>query len=382
MIVAGCCPRWQAPLERDNWATALRLASGREALATLLAMIKAAVVGAAGYSGEELVRLLAGHPQVELVAVTSRSLAGQPVRTVLPALAEKLAPTLRFTASDAAELAATAGIDVFFLALPHGVAAEYAVPLVAAGRRVIDLSADFRLGCPDLYASYYGQTHPAPELLTQAAYVIPELATDNAWRSAPLIAAPGCYPTSILVPLVPLLRAGVIESAGIVVASMSGVSGAGKKLAEDYLFCQRAESLKAYGMPRHRHLSEIEEQLGIAAGQPVIIQFCPHLAPMRRGIASTILARLAEGRTAEDAYAAWESTFGGAPFINLLPSGQNPDTAHVTRTNRLDLSAVADPRTGNLIVTSAIDNLLKGASGQAVQIMNRWFNLPETAGLL
>ncbi|MEM9226354.1 MAG: N-acetyl-gamma-glutamyl-phosphate reductase [Verrucomicrobiota bacterium] len=341
--------------------------------------MKTAIIGASGYSGEELVRLLSRHAGVELAVVTSRSLAGKALVEVMPQFRDVVPVSLCFTASHPSELAASKDIDVFFLALPHGVAAEFAVPLVAAGHRVIDLSADFRLGTPELYASYYGQPHPAPELLKQAAYVIPEVAAPG-WESAPLIASPGCYPTSIITPLVPLLRAGIIEQTGIVVNSFSGVSGAGKKLAEAFLYAERNESAKAYGIPRHRHLSEIEEQLGLAADSEVIIQFNPHLAPMTRGIATTITVPAAG--SLEALYACWEEAFSGKPFIGLLPSGTCPDTAHVVRTNRLDLSAVHDPRTGNFIITSAEDNLVKGASGQAVQIMNLWFGLNETEGLL
>lgn len=342
---------------------------------------QAAIVGASGYSGEELVRLLAGHPLVDLAAVTSRSLAGTPVVEHMPKFRGLVSPDLQFTASDPAALAADDAIDIIFLALPHGVAAEYAEALVAAGKRVIDLSADFRLGSASLYEEYYGKPHPNPKLLEQAAYVIPEITPDG-WQSATLIASPGCYPTSIITPLAPLLRADIVTGKGIVANSLSGVSGAGKKAEEMYLFAERAESAKAYGLPKHRHLSEIEEQLSAAKGAPVVINFNPHLAPMRRGIASTIVAPAAEGATIESLYATWEKALGDKPFVGLLKSGKTPDTAHVTGTNRIDMSAVYDKRTGNFVITSAEDNLLKGASGQAVQIMNLWLGLPETAGLL
>jgi len=338
------------------------------------------IVGAAGYSGEELVRLIARHPHAALTAVTSRTLAGRPVAEVMPRFRGLVPSEICFSESNPEALAARDDIDVFFLALPHGVAAEYAVPLVKAGKKVLDLSADFRLGSTERYTEYYGQAHPAPELLSEAAYVIPEI-TPGGWQSAKMIACPGCYPTSIITPLVPLLRAGVIESGGIVVSAMSGVSGAGKKVAEDYLYCERNESAKAYGVPKHRHLSEIEEQLGAAAGGEVIIQFTPHLAPMKRGIAATIVAR-AQRPGVDAIYDAWQSAFEGRPFIGVLPAGQRPDTAHVTGTNRIDLSAAYDERTGNVVITSAEDNLLKGASGQAVQLMNLWLGYPETAGLL
>ena len=340
--------------------------------------MKVGIVGASGYSGEVLVKLLLGHPQVELAAVTSRSQAGKPLAQIIPSLrgADR---GLKFVDSDPAALAA-GDVDLFFLALPHGAAATYARALVAAGKKVIDLSADFRVTDLATYERYYGQHH-APELLPQARYVLPEL-TPPAWKTeAKLVAAPGCYPTSMLVPLVPLLRAGIIPAEHIVVNSFSGVSGAGKKVEETYLFVERAESAKAYGLTKHRHLSEVEEQLSLCHGAPVIIQFNPHLAPMRRGIATTITVPAA--RPDLDAlYAVWQEAYGTAPFVQILPKGETPDTAHVVGTNRIDLAAAYDPRTRNFVLTSAEDNLMKGASGQAVQIMNLWCGFPETAGLI
>jgi N-acetyl-gamma-glutamyl-phosphate reductase len=218
-------------------------------------------------------------------------------------------------------------------------------------------------------------------LLAQARFVLPEL-TSGDWRSFPLLAAPGCYPTGILVSLAPLLRDAVIAREHIVVNAFSGVSGAGRKVEEQYLFVERAESARAYGLVRHFHLAEIEEQLALLTGAPTVIQFNPHLAPMRRGIATTITVPAAPGATVDSLYAAWRRAYEGRPFIQLLPSGETPDTAHVTGTNRVDLSAVHDPRTGNFVITAAIDNLIKGASGQAVQIMNLWCGFPETAGLV
>jgi len=340
--------------------------------------MNAAIIGASGYSGEELVRLLSRHPNVELTAVTSRSLAGKLVGDQMPAL-RHLVGDLAFTASDPAELAANPDIDIFFLALPHGVASEFADPFFQAGKTVIDLSADFRLGSTRVYENYYGQPHPAPHLLEAAPYVIPELADDK-WKAASLIACPGCYPTSIQIPLIPLLKAGLVEPKGIVINSYSGVSGAGRKVAEDFIYCERNESMKGYGMPKHRHLSEIEEQLEKAAFADCIVQFNPHLAPMSRGISTTIVAKAKA--SLQSLYAIWEKTYTGKPFVSVLPSGTYPDTKHVTGTNRADISAVYDPRTDNFVITSVIDNLLKGASGQAVQLMNLKFGFEETAGLV
>jgi N-acetyl-gamma-glutamyl-phosphate reductase len=211
--------------------------------------------------------------------------------------------------------------------------------------------------------------------------VIPEL-TPPSWKAeASLVACPGCYPTSILVPLVPLLRDGVVSREHIVVNSMSGVSGAGRKVEDAYLYVERAESAKAYSLTKHRHLSEIEEQIALLTGSPAILQFNPHLAPMRHGIATTITVPASKGATIDGLHASWARAYSAAPFVHLLPSGETPDTAHVIGTNRIDLSAVLDPRTGNFVITSAEDNLWKGTSGQAVQIMNLWYGWPETSGL-
>lgn len=339
--------------------------------------MKVGIVGASGYSGEVLVQLLLSHPRADLRVVTSRSQAGRNLASVIPRV-RGLDRGLQFTESDPQALAAS-DLDLAFLALPHGAAATYARALVAAGKRVIDLSADFRISDLAVYESYYGPHH-APELVARSRYVIPEI-TPPGWTDASLVAAPGCYPTSVLVPLVPLYRAGLLSQEHVVVNSFSGVSGAGRKVDEAYLFCERAESAKAYGLTGHRHLAEIEEQLGLAAGARFPIQFNPHLAPMRRGIATTITVPAAPGATLDAVYAAWRQAFAAAPFVQVLPSGETPDTAATVGTNRLDLSGAWDARTKNFVLTSAEDNLMKGASGQAVQIMNLWWGWPETAGL-
>jgi len=339
------------------------------------------IVGASGYSGEVLVKTLLGHPQVKLTAVTSRQHAGKPVAQIIPALRGTAAEQLKFIDSDAATIATRNDVDLWFLALPHGAAADFAKALVPAGRKVVDLSADFRIADLATYEKYYG-AHHAPALLPSTRFVLPEL-TDPKWKAEiKLAAAPGCYPTSTIVPLAPLLKAGVVAKDHIVVNSFSGVSGAGKKVEEQYLYVERTESAKAYGLTKHRHLAEIEEQLSVFAGAKIILQFNPHLAPMRRGIITTITVPAAPGATIESLYAAWKSAYAGKPFVAILPSGETPDSAHVTGTNRVDISAVYDARTGNFVITSALDNLVKGASGQAVQIMNLWLGLPETAGLL
>lgn len=341
--------------------------------------LRVGITGASGYAGIELVRLLARHPNVELKCVTSRSLAGTAVAENMPSLRHLLADDFKFVNSSPSEQASMDDVDVWFLALPHGASAEYAEALIGAGKLVLDLSADFRLNSLDIYKEYYGIDHPAPHLLELGKYVIPELFEVS--KSDKLIACAGCYPTSIQIPLTPLLREGVVNTDHIVIDSYSGVSGAGKKLAADYIFCERNESAKAYGLPKHRHLSEIEEELSIANKGTLIVQFNPHLAPMTRGISTTITIG-AKSDGVEKVYEIWNKYYAKKPFVKILKSGTYPDTLNVANTNRCDISAVYDPRTKNFVICSAIDNLVKGASGQAVQIMNKIYGFDETAGLL
>jgi len=342
---------------------------------------KVAIIGASGYSGEELVRLLLNHPHVELVAVTSRQNAGQTLARVFPKFASHpKSKALHFTEPNAERLAKQA--DVVFLALPHGVAAEYAVPLLDAGCLVIDLSADFRLKSAEIYKEFYAHDHPAPELLKKSVYGLPEIYRAEI-KKALLVASPGCYPTGILLPVIPLLKAGLIKSAGIIADSLSGVSGAGRKAEADYLFCECNESVRPYGVPKHRHLSEIEEQLSLAAGVKVTIQFTPHLIPANRGILTTLyLAPTEKAVDAEKFSACYQKAYGNEPFVRLLDGKNLPDTKNVNGTNVIEIAWRLDPRTGRLIVMSAEDNLVKGASGQAVQSLNLLCGFPETAGLV
>jgi N-acetyl-gamma-glutamyl-phosphate reductase len=349
---------------------------------------KVAIIGASGYSGEELVRLLLNHPHVELAAVTSRQYAGQTVARIFPKFASHpQSKALRFVEPKAELLGKQA--EVVFLALPHGVAAEFAVPLLQAGCTVIDLSADFRLKSPAIYKEFYGHDHPAPELLKESVYGLPELFRKEI-RTASLIASPGCYPTSVLLPVLPLLRAGLIKSAGIIADALSGVSGAGRKVELDYLFCECNESARAYGVPKHRHLSEIEEQLSFAAGSRVTIQFTPHLIPVNRGILTTLyLAPVQHFGNTQEAESLGEEIgacflrhYADEPFVRLLEGKALPDTKSVVGTNTIEIAWRLDPRTGRLLVFSAEDNIVKGASGQAVQSMNIRCGYPETAGLL
>jgi N-acetyl-gamma-glutamyl-phosphate reductase len=341
---------------------------------------KVAIVGASGYSGEVLVQLLLNHPHANLVAVTSRQHAGQTLAQVFPKFASHpKTKTLRFTEPNAEVLAKQA--DVVFLALPHGVAAEYAVPLLAAGRIVIDLSADFRLKSAAVYKEFYAHDHPAPDLLKKSVYGLPEIYRAQIKKSL-LIASPGCYPTSILLPLIPLLKAGLVKPTGIIADSLSGVSGAGRKAEVDYLFCECNESVRPYGVPKHRHLSEIEEQLSLAAKSPVVIQFTPHLIPVNRGILTTLYLEPAEKLTEEKISACYQKFYGDETFVRLLEGKSLPDTKNVQGTNVIEIAWRLDSRTNRLIVMSAEDNLVKGASGQAVQSLNILCGFPETAGLV
>mgnify|MGYP005845820361 CR=1 FL=1 len=336
-----------------------------------------AVVGANGYSGEELCRILAGHPGAVLKAVTSRQWAGRSLEEILPRLAgHPGVANLRFAAPDVTGLG---DADWVFLALPHGLAAEFAAPLVEAGKKVIDLSADFRLRSAERFREFYGEEHGAPGLLAEAVYGIPELRGEEVTR-ARLVASAGCYPTSILLPLVPLMRQHLLEPGSLIVSSASGVSGAGRKADVSLLFGECNESLRAYGLPRHRHLSEIEQELADAAGQDITITFVPHLAPMTRGIHTTIFAEPAGGTPGGEIVACLREFYREAPFVRV--GDALPDTKNVSGTNFCDIGVREDARTGRVVILSAIDNLVKGAAGQAVQNFNLMAGLPETAGLI
>lgn len=343
--------------------------------------VKVAVVGASGYSGEELVGLLLRHPRADLVCVTSRAEAGRRLDEVYLRFRDPRRANAPVFVTTTVEAILASGATFAFLALPHGLAAEFAAPLSAAGLRVIDLSADFRLRDPAVYREFYGHEHPAPALLAGAVYGLPELRRAEIAK-AQLVAAPGCYPTSVLVPLVPLLRRKLIDPAQILVSSMSGVSGAGRKADVALLFSELNESAKPYGSPKHRHLSEIEQELSLAAGAPVVINFTPHLIPITRGIVTTIYATPNRGLDVAKIGEAWIETYGAEPFVRLLEGEDRlPEIRHVVNTNFIDLAWRHDPRTGRVILFSAEDNLVKGASGQAVQCFNLMAGFPEATGL-
>lgn len=347
----------------------------------MVSPVKVAVLGASGYSGIELLRLLLRHPHAELVAVTSRALAGKSLSSEFPRFrGVGVADSLTFSSPDIGSLRET-GAEIAFLALPHGVSVEYAGGLLEAGMKVIDLSADFRLRSAELYREFYDHAHPAPTLLAEAVYALPEVRADEI-KAARLIACPGCYPTSILLPLVPLLKAGLLGESPISVSSMSGASGAGRKESVPLLFCEVQNSVRSYSVPRHRHLSEIGQELEIAAGHPVKLTFVPHLVPSHSGICTTIFASVKHGVTLGHIGDALHAAYAGQPFVRLLGPNQSPDTKNVVGSNFVDVGWSFDARAGQLILMSAEDNIGKGASGQAVQNLNLICGFPPTAGLL
>ncbi len=334
-----------------------------------------AILGASGYTGAELVRLLLPHPHANIVALTAEKNAGQPVAAMLPHLAGLGLPDLcKIDAVDFTK------IDLVFCALPHGTTQEV-IAALPHKLRVIDLSADFRLKDMVQYETWYGHAHRAPKLQSEAVYGLTELYRDKI-RPARLVANPGCYPTASQLPLMPLMQAKLIEPADIIIDAKSGVSGAGRDLKLLNLYSEAAEGMQAYGVAKHRHAPEIEQGLSEAASKNIVVSFTPHLVPMNRGMLASIYVRLATGKTTADITACWQKTYAKEPFIQLLPEGVVPSTRHVRGTNFCQLSVVADRVPGRAIILSTIDNLVKGASGQAVQNMNVMYGYEETTGLM
>jgi N-acetyl-gamma-glutamyl-phosphate reductase len=338
-------------------------------------MIRAAVAGGTGYAGAELVRILTGHPGAELTMITSRQFAGQRFDRVFPAMAGRVDLVCQELNDDRICEAA----DVIFTALPHKLPMKIAPEILKRGRKVIDLSADFRFSDAGVYEKVY-QPHTARELLGKTVYGLSEVYTREI-QAAQLVGNPGCYPTSVLLPLVPLVQAGLLDLESIVADSKSGVSGAGRSPSLTVHFCEVAESFKAYKVAAHRHNPEMEAVLSREAGRPVMLTFVPHLVPMSRGMLTTIYARPAGTLTAPMVQNCLASFYQGRPFVRLRPPGMPPDTLHVRGTNYCDIGFVFDERNRRLILLSAIDNLGKGAAGQAVQNMNLMFGLDEAAGL-
>ena len=335
-------------------------------------MIKVGVVGGTGYTGVELLRLLCGHSQVELVAITSRGDAGTAVADMFPSLRGRV--NLKFIAPDQAALE---GCDVVFFATPNGIAMHQVAALLEAGVRVIDLAADFRIRDVALWEKWYGMDHVAPELVAEAVYGLPEVNREAISR-ARLVANPGCYPTAVQLGFLPLIEAGVIDPGSLVADAKSGASGAGRKAQLRTLLAEASDSFQAYGASGHRHLPEIKQELSLAAGAQVGLTFVPHLLPMVRGIHATLYGRI---KSETDFQALYEKRYNNEPFVDVMPAGRHPETRSVRASNICQIS-IHRPEGGDVIVVlSVIDNLVKGAAGQAIQNMNIMFGCNEREGL-
>jgi N-acetyl-gamma-glutamyl-phosphate reductase len=335
--------------------------------------LKVGIVGGTGYTGVELLRLLAQHPGVELSAITSRSEAGMPVAKLFPNLRGHV--DLAFSEPSLDTLGAC---DVVFFATPHGVAMKQAPELLERGVRLIDLAADFRLADTAVFEKWYGLPHSCPDILAESVYGLPEV-NREAIRTARVVGNPGCYPTAVQLGFLPLLKAGLVDPAHLVADAKSGVSGAGRKAEVHALFSEAAESFRAYGVSGHRHLPEISQGLAKMTTDKIGLTFVPHLLPMIRGIHATLYARL----TAEagDLQKLYEETFANEPFVDVMPAGSLPETRSVKGANVCRIAVYRPQGADTVVVLSVIDNLVKGAAGQAVQNMNIMFGLPESAGL-
>ena len=337
--------------------------------------LRVAILGASGYTGAELVRLLSRHPHVAIVALTADRQAGKPAAEVFPHLQVQDLPTL----SKIDEID-WGGVDFAFCCLPHGLTQEVIAKL-PRHLKIVDLSADFRLFDVDTYATWYGHEHHAPDLQKEAVYGLTEFSRD-AVRKARLVANPGCYPTAAQLPLIPLLADKLIDADDIIIDAKSGVSGAGRDAKQGSLFSEVTEGIHAYGVASHRHAPEIEQELSGAVGRPIIVNFTPHLMPMSRGILASIYVKMAPGVTVEKLRAALTDRYRDEYFVRVLPNGSAPATRHVRGSNFCIMSVHADRVANRAILIAVIDNLVKGASGQAVQCMNLMFGLDETTGLL
>lgn len=339
-------------------------------------MIRAGIVGGTGYTGVELLRLLAQHPDVELKAITSRKEAGTPVARMFPSLRRRV--DLAFTEPSARALA---GCDVVFFATPNCVAMSEARAVLEGGARIVDLSADFRIHDVAQWERWYKTKHAAPELIREAVYGLPEMNREQL-RRARLVANPGCYPTSIQLGFLPLVEAGVVDVEHLIADAKSGVSGAGRKTELNLMFSEASDNFAAYHITGHRHWPEIRQGLAQAAKRDVGLVFTPHLTPLIRGIHATLYARITREADFQQLF---EKRYAGEPFVDVMPAGSHPDTRSVRAANMCRLAVHRPPesagRSDTIVVLSVIDNLMKGASGQAVQNMNLMFGLPETAGL-
>ena len=337
-------------------------------------MIKVGIVGGTGYTGVELLRLLAQHPEVELSVITSRSEAGLPVADLFPNLRGHV--DLVFSEPDVGVLSAC---DVVFFATPHGVAMNMAAQLVKKNTRVIDLGADFRIRNAKLWEQWYGMTHTESDMLSQAVYGLPEV-NREAIKSAQLIACPGCYPTAVQLGFLPLIEHGLVNIEQLIADAKSGVSGAGRKASVGALLGETSESMKAYAVEGHRHLPEIVQGLSLAAGKDVGLTFVPHLTPMIRGIHATLYGKL-NSSSGTELQALYEKRYANEPFVDVLPAGSHPETRSVKGVNTCRIALHVPQGGDTVVVLSVIDNLVKGASGQAIQNMNLMFGFIETLGL-
>ncbi len=336
--------------------------------------IRIGVIGASGYTGADLMRLAVRHPSMQIAVLTASSHAGKPVASVFPHLAGLGLPDLVTN-----EEADWEGIEAVFCGLPHATSQQVIAGL-PGHLKVIDMSADFRLRDAATYEKWYGGPHQALDLQKTAVYGLTEHYRE-AIRKARLVACPGCYPTAVLMLLLPLVKAGLIDAGDLVIDAKSGVSGAGRSLKQNILFCETGEGLSPYGIASHRHAPEIEQEISLAAGHQVIVNFTPHLIPMSRGELITCYARLAGGATAADCAKALEERYADEPFVALAPKGVNPATQYVRGSNNVMLAAFADRVPGRVILFSTLDNLVKGSAGQAIQNFNLMFGLPEQSGL-
>ncbi|MFH1913969.1 MAG: N-acetyl-gamma-glutamyl-phosphate reductase [Pseudomonadota bacterium] len=341
-------------------------------------MIKAGLVGVTGYTGMELARLMVHHSSMELVRVTSRAEAGKRLADIYPFLHRLPLGELVITQPDPADLAEEC--DVVFLAVPHKTAMEIAATLLEQGVKVVDLSADFRLNDKAVYEQWYATEHTRAGLLPEAVYGLPELYLDQI-MGARLIANPGCYPTSAILGLAPALAAGIVETGDIVIDAKSGASGAGRGAKVGTLFCEVTDSFRAYGLPTHRHTPEIEQELSKIAGHGITVSFSPHLLPIDRGILSTIYTRLKGSSSLDEVHDIFNEFYSDKPLVRVLPKGLLPETRHVRGTVFCDIGLVVDPRTNRLVILSAIDNLCRGASGQALMNANLICGLDIDEGL-
>lgn len=339
--------------------------------------IRIGVLGASGYTGADLVRLAARHPNMEIRALTANTHAGKAMAEVFPHFFMLDLPGLV-----AWESVDWTGLDAVFCGLPHGTTQEITAAVLAANPdiRVIDMSADFRLRDMAVYAEWYGDEHRAPELQGEAVYGLTEVYRDDI-RTARLIACPGCYPTAALLALVPIAEAGQVDAGEIIIDAKSGVSGAGRGLKQNTLFCEAGEGLSPYSVAKHRHAPEIEQEIGVAIGGAATVNFTPHLIPMSRGELCTSYVRLTDGASADDLRATLLQRYRDEPFVHVAPKGVLPQTQNVRGSNYVQIGVFADRIEGRAIVISVLDNLVKGSAGQAIQNMNVAFGLPETAGL-